>query len=81
MFKKDGGEAAVRRTAPRISGAKSVRAGEMVSRQCLGPRRTFLTRPPRAAGAALPGRYVEPLNDARTKLAAFFNILQRRRMP
>ena len=37
---------------------------------------TFLTRPPRAAGAAPhPGPYVEPLSDARTKLAAIWDIL------
>jgi hypothetical protein len=37
---------------------------------------TFLTRPPRAAKAALcPGRYVEGLSDARTQLEGFCVIL------
>jgi hypothetical protein len=39
-----------------------VRAGEMVSRQCLEAK-------------AYPRRYVEPLSDERTKREAFFNIL------
>ena len=42
--------------------ATFVDAGEMVSRQCL-------------RGEAYSVRYVEPLNDARTKLAAFFSLL------
>ena len=45
MFKKIFSEAAARRTASRISGATSVRAGEMVSRQCLWARRIHHTCP------------------------------------
>jgi hypothetical protein len=82
---------AARRTASRISDATSVRAGEMVSRQCLEARHTHYTRPPRACQDRLfyPWRYVASLSDARNKAwggrvlarqgewvrKAFFNIL------
>jgi hypothetical protein len=46
--------------------ATSVDAGERVSRQCLGGEDTSLWL------------YVEPLRDARTKLAGFFSILPNR---
>jgi hypothetical protein len=67
--KKIFSEAAARRTASRISDATSVRAGEMVSRQCLGARRIHYTRhtPSLPVQALYPQPYVELLNDARTK--------------
>jgi hypothetical protein len=37
--------------------------------------RRILFHPPSCSEQLAPGRYVEPLNDARTPLADFFSIL------
>src|SRR5579885_479908 len=60
------GQAAVRRTASRISDATFVRARELVSGQCLCE--TYLFSPAHrepARTASFPGLYVGPSNDAR----------------
>jgi hypothetical protein len=74
--KRPSSKAAARRTASRISDATLVRAGEMVSRQCLEAKR-HLSHPPAPScrSSSFPGPYVEPLSEARTPLADFFNIL------
>ncbi len=68
-------KAAARSATRRIMSVTFADGRELVSAQCLGRGVTFLTHPPRAAVAALSRRYVEPLSDARTPLAAFFSIL------
>ena len=56
--------------------ATSVDAGETVSRPCLrGESSPFLSTPSLPRQALFPWPYVEGLNDARTKLADFFNLL------
>ena len=77
MFKK-----AVQRGRSEAHGAmnkeRHVCARRRVGEPAVSVRRdvTHFTRPaPSCQDSSFPGMYVEPLSDARTKLAAFFNIL------